>query len=79
MLGGERWLQDAARASIRTIPIVASFRDGPVTAGVISSLARPGNNLTGVTFTTGAEFYGKRLQLLRELVPGVVRVAPPTS
>ena len=75
MVGGERWLQDAARAATKTIPIVASFRDDPVAAGVISSLARPGGNLTGVTFTTGPEFYGKRLQLLRELVPGVARVA----
>jgi putative ABC transport system substrate-binding protein len=75
MVGGERWLQDAARAATRTIPIVASFRDDPVAAGVIASLARPGGNLTGVTFTTGPEFYGKRLQLLRELVPGIHRVA----
>lgn len=75
IVGGERWLQDAARASTRTIPIVASFRDDPVAAGVISSLARPGGNLTGMTFTTGPEFYGKRLQLLRELVPGVTKVA----
>jgi putative tryptophan/tyrosine transport system substrate-binding protein len=75
MVGGERWLQDAARAATKTIPIVASFRDDPVAAGVISSLARPGGNLTGVTFTTGPEFYGKRLQLLRELVPGISRVA----
>ena len=74
-VGGERWLQDAARAATRTVPIVASFRDDPVAAGVISSLAHPGNNLTGVTFTTGPEFYGKRLQLLRELVPAVSRVA----
>jgi putative tryptophan/tyrosine transport system substrate-binding protein len=75
MVGGERWLQDAARASTRTIPIVASFRDDPVISGVIASLARPGNNVTGVTFTTGPEFYGKRLQLLHEFVPSVTRVA----
>lgn len=75
VVGGERWLQDAARAASRTIPIVASFRDDPVASGVISSLARPGGNMTGITFTTGPEFYGKRLQLLRELVPGVTRVA----
>jgi putative ABC transport system substrate-binding protein len=75
MVGGERWLQDAARAATRTIPIVASFRDDPVAAGVIASLARPGGNLTGVTFTTGPEFYGKRLQLLHELVPAATRIA----
>lgn len=75
MVGGERWLQDAARAATRTIPIVASFRDDPVAAGVIASLARPGGNLTGVTFTTGPEFYGKRLQLLHELVPAAARIA----
>jgi putative tryptophan/tyrosine transport system substrate-binding protein len=75
LVGGERWLQDAARAATRTVPIVASFRDDPVAAGVIASLARPGGNLTGATFTTGPEFYGKRLQLLRELVPGAARIA----
>jgi putative ABC transport system substrate-binding protein len=74
-VGGERWLQDAARAATRTIPIVASFRDDPVAAGVIASLARPGGNLTGATLTTGPEFYGKRLQLLRELAPAAVRIA----
>lgn len=74
-VGGESWLQDSARAATRTIPIVASFRDDPVAAGVIASLARPGGNLTGVTFTTGPEFYGKRLQLLRELVPASARIA----
>ncbi len=65
MVGGERWLQDAERAATKTIPIVASFRDDPVAAGVITSLARPGGNLTGITFTSGPEFYGKRLPLLR--------------
>lgn len=74
-VGGERWLQDAARAATQTIPIIASFRDDPVAAGVIVSLARPGGNMTGATFTTGPEFYAKRLQLLRELVPAAVRIA----
>ena len=75
MLGGARWLIDAARAATRTIPTVTVFLDDPVAAGLISNLARPGGNLTGVTLTTGPEFHGKRLQLLTELAPRITRVA----
>jgi putative ABC transport system substrate-binding protein len=51
-----------------TIPIVATI-DDPVAAGLVSSLARPGTNLTGVTVDTGLELYGKRLALLVEVRP----------
>ena len=56
MLGTARWLQDTALRATRTIPLVAVFADNPVTSGMTKSLARPGGNLTGVTFTTGPEF-----------------------
>ncbi len=75
MLGGLRWLHDAALKATQTIPIVAMFTDNPVAAGLIASLARPGGNLTGVTLATGLEFQSKRLQLLGELAPNIARVA----
>jgi putative tryptophan/tyrosine transport system substrate-binding protein len=75
MLGGARWLHEAALLATRTIPIVAVFQDDPVAAGLIGSLARPGGNLTGVTLATGPEFQSKRLQLLVEIAPRIARVA----
>ena len=75
MLGSTRWLHRAMQQATRTIPIVAIFGDDPVAAGLIASLARPGGNLTGVTSTTGPDFYGKRLQLLHEIAPRVTRAA----
>ena len=75
MLGAARWLHLAALQATRTIPIVAAFTDDPVAAGLIKSLARPGGNLTGVTFATGPELQVKRLQLLQELAPHITRAA----
>jgi putative tryptophan/tyrosine transport system substrate-binding protein len=75
MLGGARWLHDAAQAATRTIPTVALFAEDPVVAGLITSLARPGGNLTGVAVTTGPDFHGKQLQILAELVPRITRAA----
>ena len=74
MLAGARWLQDAAQQATRTIPIVTHFPEDPVAAGLISTLANPGGNLTGVTSITGPEFFSKQLQLLLELAPGITRV-----
>ena len=75
LLGGAQWLHEAAVRATRTIPIVAPFGEDPVAAGLISSLARPGGNLTGVTRVTGPEFYGKASQFLRDAAPGIRRLA----
>jgi putative ABC transport system substrate-binding protein len=75
MLGGARWLHEEALRATRTIPIVAPFGEDPVAAGLISSLARPGGNLTGVTRTPGPEFYGKAIEFLREVAPNIRRLA----
>ena len=75
MLGGARWLHEAALRATRTIPIVAPFGEDPVAAGLISSLARPGGNLTGVTRTPGPEFYGKGIEFLQEAAPNITRLA----
>jgi putative ABC transport system substrate-binding protein len=63
-----------AKQATGTIPIVAVGMADPVADGLIASLARPGGNVTGTTFL-GPEVAAKRLQLLREVVPGLSRVA----
>jgi putative tryptophan/tyrosine transport system substrate-binding protein len=57
----------ALKSETRTIPIVAFVGD-PVATGIVSSLARPGGNITGVSVDAGAEIAGKRLELLAEAV-----------
>jgi putative tryptophan/tyrosine transport system substrate-binding protein len=63
-----------AREVTRTVPIVMAGGSDPVAAGLAASYARPGGNVTGVTDFAGPLF-GKRLQLLKEAMPSIARVA----
>ena len=62
----------AAKQATSTIPIVFAVAIDPVGAGFVSSLARPGGNITGLSLQT-TDLAAKRLELLREVVPGIRR------
>jgi putative ABC transport system substrate-binding protein len=64
----------AAKKATSTIPIVMGFDNDPVGSGFVASLARPGGNITGLSGLS-PEMSGKRLELLREIAPKIVRVA----
>jgi ABC-type uncharacterized transport system substrate-binding protein len=63
-----------AKEATRTIPIVMAFDDDPVGSGFVASLARPGRNITGLS-RLAPEISGKQLELLKEIVPRLSRVA----
>jgi ABC-type uncharacterized transport system substrate-binding protein len=63
----------AAREVTKTIPIVVVLSVDPVSTGLVDSLAHPGGNVTGLTYLT-RDLSGKRLELLREVIPGISRV-----
>ena len=71
---GNRGTEAAMRAT-KTIPIVMAGASDPVGSGLVASLARPGGNVTGLSFDPGGDIAGKRVELLRQLVPRLNRLA----
>lgn len=71
-LGGD--VAPFVKSATGTIPIVMASSSDPAQLGLVASLARPGANLTGVTFIA-SDLAAKRLQLLKEATPGIARVA----
>ncbi len=65
---------EAAKRATSTIPIVMASHPDPVASGLVSSLARPGGNVTGIS-SVGPELAGKQLQLLKETLPSLDRAA----
>ena len=65
----------AAKRATQGIPIVMVNVGDPVGTGLVSSLGRPGGNITGLSTTAGAGIYGKKLALLKEAIPSLSRVA----
>jgi putative ABC transport system substrate-binding protein len=65
----------AAQQATQTIPIVFAGMPDPVGSGVVGGLAHPGGNVTGLSSAGGPEIVGKRLELLKEAVPKISRVA----
>ena len=63
----------AAKQATKTIPIVFVINQDPVAVGLVDSLAHPGGNITGISRLT-RELSGKRLELLKEIIPGIARV-----
>src|SRR5215831_3451431 len=68
----------AAKEATKTIPIVTPITTDPVETGLVASLARPGGNITGLSYMS-SDLSGKRLDLLKEVVPKVSRIAVLSS
>jgi putative ABC transport system substrate-binding protein len=75
IITGDTRMAQIAKRTTSTIPIVMGATDEPVEAGLTTSLSKPGGNLTGFTLVVGPQVAGKHLQLLKELAPGISRVA----
>ena len=69
----------AAKNATRSIPIVMAASANALGEGLVTSLAHPGGNITGMTFLAGPEIAGKQLQLLKEVAPAASRVAVLTN
>lgn len=65
----------AAKKFAASVPVVFLSVGAPVEVGLVASLAKPGGNMTGITFEATAETYAKRLHMLREILPDLRRVA----
>ena len=68
------FLVASLKAATTTIPILGVVAD-PIRSGLVTNLARPGGNLTGVSVDAGLGIYGKRLEILKDLVPSASRIA----
>ena len=75
ILAGNTQAAVAAKNATRTIPIVMGTTGDPVALGLVASLARPGGNLTGLSYSVGVELFTKDLELLKEVLPAIRRVA----
>jgi putative ABC transport system substrate-binding protein len=71
--GGEPVVQMIKRIT-QTVPIVMTNAFDPVASGLVSSLARPGGNITGVTSLTGTEIFGKQTEIIKETIPKLSRL-----
>jgi putative tryptophan/tyrosine transport system substrate-binding protein len=75
IVGATTPLIRAVKDATKTIPIVMVAIIDPVGAGFATSLARPGGNITGLTWTSGPEIVGKQLQLIKEVIPKLSHLA----
>jgi putative ABC transport system substrate-binding protein len=76
---GDTRMAQLAKRTTSTIPIVMGATDDPIGAGLTTNLSRPGGNLTGFSLVVGPQVASKHLQLLKELAPGISRVAMITE
>src|SRR5262245_57626687 len=72
---GDTRMAQIAKQTTSAVPIVMGASDEPVEAGLVTNLRHPGGNLTGFTLVVGPQVAGKHLELLKELAPGISRVA----